>query len=93
METTSNLYDLFTAHPRVVTDSRHIVPGAIFFALRGATFDGNVFAAAALAAGAAAAVVDDPHVAAEVPGTLLVPDTLAALQQLVNIRRPLSVGN
>ena len=55
METTSTLYDLFTAHPRVVTDSRHIVPGAIFFALRGATFDGNAFAAAALAAGAAAA--------------------------------------
>lgn len=87
METTSTLYDLFTAHPRVVTDSRHIVPGAIFFALRGATFDGNVFAAAALAAGAAAAVVDDPHVAAEVPGTLLVPDTLAALQQLAREHR------
>lgn len=38
--------------------------GTIFFALRGDRFDGNRFALAALDAGAACAVVDDPAVAA-----------------------------
>ncbi|MDE6858372.1 MAG: UDP-N-acetylmuramoyl-tripeptide--D-alanyl-D-alanine ligase, partial [Alistipes sp.] len=55
----SELYDLFTEHPRISTDSRRIEPDSIFFALHGANFDGNRFARAALELGAAAAVVDD----------------------------------
>ena len=57
----SELYDLYTAHPAVTTDSRHIPEGAIFFALRGPSFDGNAFAAEALRKGAALAVVNDPE--------------------------------
>lgn len=43
---------------RVTTDSRAVHGGEMFFALRGDNFDGNDFAAAALDAGAAWAVVN-----------------------------------
>lgn len=82
----NNLYALFRSAAGVTTDTRRIVPGAIFFALRGATFDGNRFAAEALARGATYAVVDDPAAAAD-PHTILVPDTLAALQELARTHR------
>jgi len=61
-EVIRSLYRQFEAYPAISTDSRRIVPGSIFFALRGETFDGNRFAAEALAKGAALAVVDDPAV-------------------------------
>lgn len=82
----NNLYTLFRTAAGVTTDTRRIVPGAIFFALHGATFDGNRFAAEALARGAAYAVVDDPAAATD-PRILLVPDTLAALQELARTHR------
>ncbi|NVN90888.1 MAG: UDP-N-acetylmuramoyl-L-alanyl-D-glutamate--2,6-diaminopimelate ligase [Desulfuromonadales bacterium] len=40
-------------------DSRRVVPGALFFALRGAVVDGHRFIAAAVAAGAATIVLED----------------------------------
>ena len=55
----SELYELFSQHPRISTDTRRIEPDSIFFALRGANFDGNRFVAEALARGAAFAVADD----------------------------------
>lgn len=88
METSiSDLYDLYRAHPRISTDTRHIEPGSIFFALRGATFDGNRFAAEALEKGAAAAVADDPAATAADSRILLVGDTLRALQELARTHR------
>ena len=88
METSiSDLYDLYRAHPRISTDTRHIEPGSIFFALRGTTFDGNRFAAEALEKGAAAAVADDPAAAAADSRILLVGDTLRALQELARTHR------
>jgi UDP-N-acetylmuramoyl-tripeptide--D-alanyl-D-alanine ligase len=82
----ADLYDVYLQHPQVVTDTRKIVPGSIFFALKGANFNGNLFAAEALQKGAVAAVVDD---AAYVTGpqTVLVPDVLTALQQLAQHHR------
>ena len=59
---TKDLYQLFLQHPVVTTDSRDCPPGSIFFALRGESFDGNRFAAAALEQGCAYAVVDDATV-------------------------------
>ena len=82
----SPLYELFRASTGVSTDTRRIVPGSIFFALHGATFDGNRFAAEALDKGAAYAVVDDPAAATD-PRMHLVPDTLRALQQLAREHR------
>lgn len=43
------------------TDTRQIKPGDVFFALKGANFNGNLFAAQALEAGASLVVVDEPQ--------------------------------
>ena len=82
----SDLYDLFRRHPRISTDTRRIEPGSIFFALRGASFDGNRFVREALDRGAAYAVADDPS-AADGGRVLLVGDTLRALQALAREHR------
>ncbi len=82
----SGLYTLFQEHPKISTDSRRIERGSIFFALHGASFDGNRFAADALAKGAAAAVVDDPAAVID-SRTILVEDTLQALQSLAREHR------
>ena len=65
----------------VSTDTRNLPAGCVFFALHGATFDGNTFAAQALEQGASVAVIDNPDYAIE-GKTILVPDTLLALQEL-----------
>ena len=77
----ARLYDIYRQFPVVSTDTRKITPGSIFFALKGANFDGNLFAAQALASGAAYAVVDDATVAVD-DRFVLVPDVLLALQSL-----------
>ncbi len=86
-----SLYARFQEHPFISTDTRNIRPGSIFFALKGAHFDGNTFAAEALKSGAALAVVDDASVAAD-DRYIVVDDTLSALQQLaVYHRRQLQI--
>ena len=79
---TEALYSICREHPQVTTDSRNTPPGSIFFALKGASFDGNKFAVRALEGGCAFAVVDDPQVAARDERLILVPDALGALQDL-----------
>ena len=65
----------------VSTDTRNLPAGCVFFALHGANFDGNKFAKQALESGASLAVIDNPEY--DLPnGTLLVPNTLLALQDL-----------
>lgn len=86
MYTTSELYQQFLAHPKVFTDSRKVVEGGLFFALKGERFDGNAFAGQTLEQGAGAAVVDAPELK-EVPGCLWVPDVLQALQDLARHHR------
>lgn len=69
----------------VGTDSRAIVPGQLFVALRGERFDGHDFVEAALAAGAAAVMVDARWEAGRVEGgeaRLVVDDTRLALGAL-----------
>ena len=87
----SELYSRFEASSGVVTDSRRIVAGSMFFALRGASFDGNRFAADAVASGASCAVVDsdEPLLAhPELADRLVrVDDALAALQSLAREHR------
>lgn len=80
------LYEIFLAHPSVQTDTRWLRPGDIFFALKGPSFDGNAFAEAALKAGAAYAVVDNPTLSST-SGCILVEDVLQCLQQLARHHR------
>lgn len=82
----------------VYTDTRAPRPGALYIALRGPNFDGNRFAAPAIAAGAAAALIaDDFHdPALHTLPHLRVPDTKAALHAIAAAWRarvnPLIVG-
>jgi UDP-N-acetylmuramoyl-tripeptide--D-alanyl-D-alanine ligase len=67
----------------VSIDSRTVAAGDLFIALAGPSFDGHDFAAAALAQGAAAAMVARIPAGLTVDGPLLVvDDTLAALGRL-----------
>ena len=70
----------------VSTDTRNLPAGCVFFALHGERFDGNKFAKQALESGASLAVIDNPEYALP-EGTLLVPDTLLALQGLARAWR------
>lgn len=70
----------------VSTDTRNLPAGCVFFALHGSNFDGNKFAKQALDKGASLAVIDNPDYALP-EGTLLVPDTLLALQDLARAWR------
>jgi len=71
---------------RIVTDSRDIRAGDVFFALAGERFDAHDFVEDVLAAGAAAVVVSREDCAA-MDGALKVDDTLAALQTLAKAWR------
>ncbi|MCD8317931.1 MAG: UDP-N-acetylmuramoyl-tripeptide--D-alanyl-D-alanine ligase [Paraprevotella sp.] len=84
----AELYELYKQHPVVTTDSRDCPPGAIFFALKGASFNGNAFAAKAIERGCAYAVVDE--VGCVVEGDeryILVGDVLKTLQELAHFHR------
>ena len=70
----------------VSTDTRNLPAGCVFFALHGERFDGNKFAKQALESGASLAVIDNPEYALP-QGTLLVEDTLLALQELARAWR------
>ena len=79
---TVELYDIYCEHPVVTTDSRNCLKGRMFFALKGASFDGNQYALQALEKGCAYAVVDNPEVATQDERLLLVDDVLTSLQDL-----------
>jgi UDP-N-acetylmuramoyl-L-alanyl-D-glutamate--2,6-diaminopimelate ligase len=69
----------------VADDSRRVIPGTLFVALRGGHNDGHAFIAAALAAGASALVVDRDVETSVVPGgvtVVSVPDARRALSRL-----------
>ena len=83
---TALLYEKYLQYPLVVTDTRAVKENSIFFALKGANFNGNEFAAQALATGAKYAVVDQPEVAIS-EQYLLVDDVLKAMQSLANHHR------
>lgn len=84
----SELYRLFCEHPVVTTDSRDCPEGSIFFALKGASFNGNEFAKSALEKGCAYAVVDEEaYVEPSNRQYILVDDCLQTLQQLATCHR------
>ncbi|MCA9519823.1 MAG: UDP-N-acetylmuramoyl-tripeptide--D-alanyl-D-alanine ligase [Myxococcales bacterium] len=67
----------------VSSDTRSLVPGQLFVALRGPNFDGHSFVGQAERAGAVAALVSDPNVETSLP-LVVVEDTLAALAAIAN---------
>ena len=82
------LYDIFKQHPVVTTDSRVCPEGAIFFALKGPTFNGNNYAESAIEKGCSYAVVDEWDENKTRPEhIILVDDVLTVLQQLANYHR------
>ena len=80
------LYQIFSKYPVVSTDSRHIEPNALFFALKGDNFNGNRYASIALETGASYAVIDDADYDLG-KGYILVDDVLTTLQQLASFHR------
>ena len=80
------LYKAYLASHRVTTDSRAITPGCLFFAFKGASFDGNAFAPQALEQGAALCVISDEKYKVD-DHCIVVPDVLATLQELAREHR------
>jgi UDP-N-acetylmuramoyl-tripeptide--D-alanyl-D-alanine ligase len=83
---TIKLHELFLESRGVTTDSRSVLPGDIFFALRGENFDGHAFVGRAIEGGCRAAVIDDKSFAIE-GKTILTDNVLLSLQQLACFHR------
>jgi UDP-N-acetylmuramoyl-tripeptide--D-alanyl-D-alanine ligase len=80
------LYQIYLESRLVSTDSRDITPGCIFFALKGANFNGNQFAFRAIEAGASAAIVDEDPLESD-PRIFKVEQVLTTLQELAAFHR------
>src|ERR1700744_2287384 len=86
MTTIQELYQVYLQHPVISTDTRKIATGCLFFALKGDKFDANTFAARAIEAGAAYAIIDNAAYKVN-DKCLLVDHALAALQNLARHHR------
>jgi len=73
----------------ISTDTRTLLPGQLFFALKGDKYDAHTFLAGVAAKNAGAAVIHDEAAAQEAPGLLfvLVADTTRAFGDLANWHR------
>lgn len=81
-----NIYSLYLeCNQKISTDSRNIIAGSVFFALKGENFNGNNFAEEALKKGAAYAIVDEPICSSD--KVILVKDVLHTLQELASFHR------
>lgn len=83
----AELYSKFLECSKVSTDTRNISGGELFFALKGASFDGNQYAQSAFELGAKYCVVDDSEIAKQNKAFIIVDDVLKALQQLALFHR------
>lgn len=83
-----DLYEIYKKHPVVTTDSRDCPEGSIFIALKGASFDGNKFAAMALRKVAATPLSTRSEYAVDGDSRyILVDDTLVAFKELAREHR------
>lgn len=80
------LHTAFLKSSGACTDTRQLLSGGMFFAMKGPNFDANTFAGKALDGGCSFVVVDDPAVVKD-ERYLLVPDVLQALQDLGRYHR------
>ncbi len=81
-----DLYSVFLNSTGVCTDTRNIQKGNLFFALKGANFNGNKYATEALNKGAIAAVVDEwtDSITSDI---IVVEDVLQTLSELAKWHR------
>ncbi|MDG5492307.1 UDP-N-acetylmuramoyl-tripeptide--D-alanyl-D-alanine ligase [Psychroserpens sp. SPM9] len=84
--TLDNIYKHFLSCDAVCTDTRKITKNCIFFALKGANFNGNTFAKQALEAGAAYVIIDEKEYKLS-SQFILVDDVLSTLQSLASLHR------
>ncbi len=77
------LYSHFLQSNGVITDTRKIANGQIYFALKGGNFNGNTFAAKAIEQGASYAVIDEVEFKTN-DNCILVDDVLSTLQKLAH---------
>jgi len=80
------LYSIFLQYPSVQTDTRKLQKGDLYFALKGPSFNGNLFAKQALELGAAFAIIDEPA-GFEDERLLYTDDVLITLQALAKYHR------
>lgn len=80
------LYDLYKTSYKVVKDTRDDVNNAIYFSLKGESFNGNEYALQALKNGANYAVIDEEAFKVD-PRMILVEDVLSCLQHLATYHR------
>ena len=80
------LHQHFKSGLGITTDTRNLKKGAIFFALKGANFNGNKFAEKALQEGCVLAVVDE-DTGVEDSRIVKVDSVLQTLQNLANFHR------
>ena len=80
------IYGLYSTYYLADTDTRTIRKNTLFFALKGANFNGNTFANKAIAKGASYAIIDEVayHTG---PQTILVDNVLNTLQALARYHR------
>ena len=81
------IFELFLNNRKITTDTRKIEKGTIFFALKGANFNGNQFAKLAIENGALAAIVDEKEYEDSSKNIYYVKDSLVALQDLARAYR------
>ena len=86
IESIEKIYKLFKQCSGISTDTRGILQGSMFIALKGPNFNANQFAQEALDKGAKYALVDDPEYATQ-SDIFLVSDGLQTLQQLASHHR------
>ena len=81
-----DIYKLFLEAGSICTDSREVLPGSFFFALKGENFNGNKYASDALTRGCSFAVIDERQYLKD-NRTILVEDSLTTLQALAEYHR------
>jgi len=80
------LYSIYSAFPLICTDTRSIKKNAVFFALKGPSFNGNQFAEQAIREGCEYAVIDEEKYKKD-SRYFLVENVLEMLQRLANYHR------
>lgn len=83
---TEYIHQLFLECDSVSIDTRKITRNSLFVAIKGDRFDANTFAAEALEKGASYVIIDNKDFYID-PRTILVKDSLEALQKLAKFHR------